>query len=160
MKVSLPGGPDLVLFDSIQELPQSLDTKMYGYLLEDVGVGNKPHQLFQHIQNAYNLIDKTPNQAKTEIENAIFCYQNGMEGYDASKLAWMCLLKSIDGVPVTDYSESNLKAMNEDLSNKGLTAEIIEDTFGIVKKNLKQSWNTISPLELMENEAIWNYMPD
>lgn len=160
MKVSLPGGPDLVLFDSIQELPQALETKMQGYLLEDMGVGNTAHQLLKHIQNAYALIDKTPNQAKTEIEHALYCYQNGIDNYDASKLAWACLIKSIDGKPVTDHSEGSLKEMLGSLSENGLSAELLDDTFCIVKKNLKQNWITTSPLETLENQAIYNYKPD
>jgi hypothetical protein len=159
MKVSLPGGPDLVLFDSIQELPQALETKMQGYLLEDMGVGNTPHQLLKHLQNALSLIDKTPNRAKTEIEHALYCYQNGMDNYDASKLAWACLIKSIDGKPVTDHSEANLKEILNYLSENGLNSESLDDTFCIVKKNLRQSWTITSPLETLENQAIYNYKP-
>jgi hypothetical protein len=158
MKVFIPL-IEIELYDSIQELPAALETKMQGYLLEDMGVGNTPHQLLKHITNAVQLFDKQPNQAKTEMENALYCYHNALENYDARKLAWACLIRSINGEKLADHSETRLKELIVHLSDNGLTAETIEDTLETVKKNLKQSWSIISPLEEMENALIYNNMP-
>ena len=159
MKVSLLNNVVIDLYDSIHELPAALETKMQGYLMEDTGVGNAPHQLLNHLTRALQLIDKTPNQAKTEVENAVYCYQNALDNYDAKKLAWACLIRSVNGETLADHSETHLKELIISLSDNGLSAGTIEETLETVKKNLNRSWSITSPLEEMEKALIYNNTP-
>lgn len=149
MVLQLNDNHTVELYDSLV-VPCTLENEMNGYIMQEIGIGSKPHNVLSHIQQALSLIDKNPTGAKTELENARFAYQNAVEGYNAQNFGWACLVKSVDGVLITDHSETALKALVDRLAGYGLTNETISDTLDEVKKKLIGRIDTIFPSGINE----------
>lgn len=145
------------LYDSLL-IPCTLENEMDGYLMQEIGIGSKPSSVLQHIDQALRLFDKNPVAAKVEIENARFAYTNAVEGYNCKNFGWACLIKAVDGVPVTDHSEDALKRLVDRLSEWGLTDEMVSDTLDEVKKKLNGKINTISPTATNEELTLYSDM--
>lgn len=151
MLIELNDGHKVELWDSLA-IPCVLENEMNGYLMQEVGIGSEPNAVLSHIRQAITMFDKNPQGAKVEIENAYYAYHNVVDGYNVKQLAWACLVKSIDGVLVTDKGEDNLKAIVATLSSYGLTNQIISETLDEVKKKLIGRIDSISPN--VENEEL------
>lgn len=158
MVLNLNDNHTVELYDTLQELPAALESKMQGYLMQEIGVGGKPSDVFSHIRQAISMFDKNPTGAKVELENAYFAYQNAVEAYSPKNYGWACLVKSIDGRLVNDYGEESLKSNIVLLSGYGLTEEMISETLETVKKNLIGKTNTISPTDTSEMLTLYSDM--
>lgn len=158
MVLPLNDNQTVELYDSLQELPAALESKMQGYLMQEIGIGGKPNSVLYHIEQAIRMFDKNPTGAKTEIENAHFAYHNAVEEYNPKHYGWACLVRKINGKPIEDYSETGLKDTIALLSAYGLTDEMIADSLELVKKNLTGKTNTIFPSEISEELTLFNDM--
>lgn len=125
-------------YSSIKELPIDLSKKMQGYLLQHIGIGSTVSDIDDHLERLTTLI-KSETDRKTEITQELKNMRYAMFSavseisYDAP--AFACLVHSINGKKIEDYSLDGLNKITSYLSKKGLTVELVSDILQEVKKN-------------------------
>jgi len=80
---------------------------------------------------------KMVDEALGEMYNLRNTYHNIMTNNNVTGLAFACLIKSIDGQIIKDFSQSNLEDKLKTLSGWGLTIGEVRTTSDEVKKNSK-----------------------
>lgn len=156
----------LRLYDSIHNLPAHRDSLMNYYLLSDMGVGSDMQAVDSHLSSLLALVYE-PIQGEEALKglqermndavtNLRLSYHSILSQYNPAHLAWACLIESVDGLPLTDTGEEYLKALVAELSQKGLTAKMVEDTLEDVKKKCPPSWGLTS-LTGAETDALWDW---
>lgn len=96
------------MYDSIEDLPITRFHKYNKYLLIDSGVGSDIADVQAHIEKAIRFINSTPEYAICELQNmqqAIHLISNEV---NVNHMAFAVLIDEIDGVKVTDISDSGL----------------------------------------------------
>jgi hypothetical protein len=102
------------IYDSIDELPVKRFHKFNKYLLVDAGIGSDMMDLNDRILKIMRYIDKSDKtNAKVELENLRQSIYLISQETNVKHLSFMALVKSIDGVEVTDLSDDNLKKLQK-----------------------------------------------
>lgn len=102
-------GHNVEIYDAIEELPIRRFHKYNKYLLVDSGVGSDLNDINTKIEMIQHYIDKDPHKAKIELENMRQAMYLISQGVHVRHLAFMALVKSIDGKEITDLSDERLK---------------------------------------------------
>lgn len=144
IKIELPNYT-VELYDSIKDIPAERDTLMNYYLLEDSGIGSDLQSIESHLSH---IIDAINTDKKDHVRDAIYnfrasCYSM-ITRYRPDQIAWACMIKTVNGESLTDFSAESLQRLVKQLSDDGLTAGKIEDTFEEIKKKLPTNWETSS----------------
>lgn len=146
-------GPVVVaVYDSIKELPPHRESLMQYYMLSEFGIGHDFQAIGSHLSGLRMAIHEG-NQAviNQEMENLLLNYYSMAMQYNPEHLAWICLVASIDGVPLTDISEDSLKDKAKLLSETGGAEYAWRAIFDEVKKKLPTS-SILSSLNLQIEE--------
>lgn len=126
----------VLLYDSITDLPVHQFSKMQKYQLIESGIGSNIAEFDSHLDKATEFLKHDQkDKAIQELKNMRQLFWHNMQEVDPSHLAFCCLIHSIDGEIITDYSEKSLEDMRKQLSDYGLTQKIIAEQ--AVKKNSK-----------------------
>jgi hypothetical protein len=135
-EVSLPGGGKIKIRESSKELPIDRFTDHQKYLMQDAGIGSK----LGDVDQKYHRLDKFLQAGN--IEYAIGERQNlhlnlymMINKITIEHLSFVCLVESINGKRILDYSEENLKKVSKQLGELGLTQGMVADILEDVKKN-------------------------
>lgn len=128
MKECIINKHNVVLYDSIDELPMLRFHKYNKMLLVDAGVGSDLADFDKHIEKAIRYAhSKTPQLAAVELENMrqnVYFIQSEIS---PRYLAFAVLVKSIDGNPCNDLSDDGLQKIVDlfaDVPNAELTAHL------------------------------------
>ena len=114
MKTIEIGKHKVEVFDSIDELPIKRFHKFNRYLLVDAGIGSDLTDINDRILKIMRYVDKSDKQnAKVELENLRQSIYLVSQETNVKHLSFMALVKSIDGVEVTDLSDENLKNLQK-----------------------------------------------
>lgn len=126
----------VVLYDSIENLPMDQFSKMQKYQMIESGIGKDLSGFDKHFESATEYLkhDKK-DKAIGELKNIRHLFWHVLNEIDPSQLSFCCMVFSIDGIEITDYSESSLLIMREKLSDYGLTQKIIADQ-AVKKKSM------------------------
>jgi hypothetical protein len=128
------GGHELKLYASIKELPHRIGKKMNMAVIKEAGIGSSVADIDDHLARLREFVSKGHKEdALKEIKNMRLSMFSGVFGIDHKSQAFACLIHSIDGKPITDYSEENLIAIMEKLP---INSREIEYYLEDVKKNL------------------------
>lgn len=128
MEVKTLNGKKVKYYESIEDLPIVNYQKFNKYVLYSTHVGNDINSLVQHLANVIKLVDFDKNKAKIELNNQIQSLLFMENNVNTDLMAFACLIHSIDGEPVTDLSDSNLKVIIDSLK---------EEKFSVIKKLLE-----------------------
>jgi hypothetical protein len=141
-EISIGGDTKIIFYSSVKELPIELSKKMQNYLLQQIGVGSTVQDIDDHLERLTTFLSADKKEeAIEEVKNLRFAYFSAINGLRYDTLAFACLLYSINGKKIEDYSTEGLQALIIDLSSKGLTNEKVEAVLDEVKKNLIRNGN-------------------
>lgn len=114
MKTIDIGKHKVEIFDSIDELPIKRFHKFNKFLLVDAGVGSDLMDINDKILKILRYMDKSDKaNAKIELENLRQSLYLISQETNVKHLSFMALVKSVDGVEVTDLSDENLRKIQK-----------------------------------------------
>lgn len=149
-EIKLDNNVTVILYNSIKELPIDLSKKFNHFMLQVAGIGNTYEDIDDHLARLteFAKADKK-DELIEELKNMRFNFFAILDQWDFRSNAFACLVKSVNGLEVTDRSDEGLEKMITYLSENGLTNEKAETTISEVKKNLQQksSFTSLSSLE-------------
>ena len=101
-------------------------------------VGSNISEFDSHFEAVIEFLthDKK-DKAIAELKNTRLLFWHVLNEDDPSHLAFCCMVHSIDGEEIKDYSETSLEKIMKRLSNMGLTQKIVAEQ--AVKKNSKMN---------------------
>lgn len=140
----------ITLYSSIKELPIELSKKFNNYLLQDAGIGNTIESVDDHLARLMVFVGEgKKDETLEELKNLRYNLFTMISQWDYESLSFGCMVKSINGEPVTDYSSEGITAMMARLSDEGLNNEKVQSVIDEVKKNLIPNVNftSLSSLE-------------
>ena len=125
------------LYDSIENLPIILFSKVQKYQLIEQGIGSTIADFDKHFEMAIEFLkhDKKDKVIK-ELSNIRHLFWHSLNEVNPSHMAFCCFIKSINGEEITDYSENSLIKIKEKLSDIGLTQKHIQE-LNVKKKSTK-----------------------
>lgn len=123
------------IYSEAHEVPIANHHLMYKYALYASGIGsvNDIGKRFNRLLTYLQKEDTT--SAIEETNNLMGAYYLALQGIDPDNLSLCCLIHSINGVVVNDYSQENLIEMDKILSRAGLSKVQLSAILEEVKKN-------------------------
>jgi hypothetical protein len=148
-EVKLNDKTTITLYSTIKELPIENSKKFNNYLLQDAGIGNTIEDVDDHLARLMVFLSekKTP-EALEEVKNLRYNLFSMISNWDYESMSFACLIKDVNGEPVTDYSSEGIITLMARLSEQGLNNEKVADVIEEVKKNLIPNVSYISPSSL------------
>lgn len=135
MKTVKLGGHDVVLYNSIDELPMERFHRYNKMLLVDAGVGSDISDFDTHIERVVRYIRKGDNEnGAKELDNLRQNVYLIMSEQSVHDMSFACLVRSIDGEPCDDISEDGLTAILKCLG--GVPRREMTDALQSVKKKI------------------------
>lgn len=130
------------LMDSIKELPINRYNDLQKMILQDLGIGTDLNSIAQHFSLLHTyLSNQKVAEAMQEAQNLHNNFYYIIQGLNIKSYCFACLVVSIDGQSVTDYTEDGLKKTIRRLTDIRLKEKHVADTLEAVKKNLIQNFN-------------------
>lgn len=125
------------LYDSIENLPINLFSKVQKYQLMEQGIGSTIADFDRHFEMIIEFLkhDKKDKAIK-ELGNVRHLFWHSLNEVNPAHLGFCCFVHSIDGKEITDYSENSLIKLKEKLSDIGLTQKLIQE-LDLKKKSKK-----------------------
>ena len=116
----------LKIYDDINQLPVTRFMLANKYWMLNDAIGSDIGDFDKNHYSKFSLIAGDKEKTLKELANFRILVYNIMNEVNVQHLSFACLVHSINGCEVTDLSESNLKAILSDLSNKGLTQDVLK----------------------------------
>lgn len=114
------------MFDDIDQLPIERFNKANKYWMLDDNIGSSFTDIDRtHISRIILVADNKEKVLK-EIENLRILIYNVISEVNPSHMAFACLVETIDGEQVGDYSEEGIRRTLKRLSDLGFTAESLK----------------------------------
>lgn len=155
MKEVKIGKHDIVMYDSIEELPMRRFHWFNKMLLIDSGIGSDLSAFDQHLVKARSFIlAKKHEQALTELDNLRQNYYFVMEGISPKFMAFSALVVKIDGEEYNELSDDALKKVIEKISDAPMTA--LNQTFEEVKKKIDEDLHLYFP-QVFDDAVVKEY---
>ena len=130
------GKHNVEFYDSIDSLPFCRFNAFNKFVMLDSELGSDVMSFDKKVGKIFQFLGKgMTEEALNEMYNLRITYHNVMTENNVRGLAFACLVRSIDGEAVTDFSESNLSKILDKLSSWGLKIGSVSDTVDTVKKN-------------------------
>lgn len=126
----------LEIYDSIDELPINRFHLFNKYVLIDAGIGTDLNDVIGHILKINSYLDSDVKLARKELNNMKDSLYLIMEGVNLKHLSFVPLIKSINGKPLTDMSDENVKRISKELN---VTKNWVSNMIDAVKKNWTQN---------------------
>jgi hypothetical protein len=124
-------------YSSIHELPIELFTLFNSYVIQAIGIGTNIKDINTRFVNLDSFLSAgkitEAVQERTNMHMGIFY---GLERINIDHISFACLVHSINGQEITDYSEEGLRRTIKKLSTMGLTNGLVREYLDEVKKNL------------------------
>lgn len=143
------------IYDSIDELPIKRFHKFNKYLLIDAGVGSDLNSISEKINRIVRFIDKEDKaNAKIELDNLRQAMFLSVSELNAKHLAFMALVKSVDGKDIIDLSDAGLKKTQQIFEEQ--QTNFIDRLIQSVKKKIDTELNLYFPGQF-DDAAIKEY---
>jgi hypothetical protein len=134
--LTLPNQHTISLYQTPHELPARRHLLFNCYLVQGAGIGNTPADVNHRFARVGQLLTAGKTQdATTELENLHYAFQFAFDKFSPEQLAFGMLVAAVDGVLCTDFSEEALTRLVKQLSDWGLTANMVTAEVEDVKKN-------------------------
>lgn len=128
-------GKTVEIYDAIDELPIRRFHKFNKYMLVDSGIGSDLNDIDQHIYKISKFIDMNDsNNAKLQLENLRQSLFMISQENNVRHMSFVTLIKSIDGVEVTDLSDENIKRLFDMFNEK--TVSFVDRLVTAIKKKI------------------------
>jgi len=133
METITKGKNSISIYDDPECLPAENYYKFNKYLLLESSIGSSIEDIsVKHLNILYTLINNDKKkEAITQLNNLRQLFHMTLNEVNVTQLAFACLVHSINGVRVEDYSETGLKEISHRISLVGLTQKELK------KKHLK-----------------------
>ena len=126
----------VVLYDSIDNLPIHLFSKMQKYQLIENGIGSNISEFDKHFEDTIDYLNHDKkDKAIKELRNLRHLFFHSLNEINPSHLSFCCMVYSIDGKQIVDYSEESLKRLCKQLSTIGLTQRLLAEQ-AVKKKSM------------------------
>ena len=131
------GKHKIEFYDSIDLMPFDRFNSFNKFIMLDAELGSDVIAFDQKISKIFEFLGKEMTKnATNELYNLRVVYHNIMEMNNNKGLAFACLIRSIDGEPLKNYSIENLRAVLEKLNSWGLKMlDVSEHSDNVKKKN-------------------------
>jgi hypothetical protein len=106
-------GHEVQVYNSIAELPIDRFMLFNRQILIDSGVGHDLEDVSVKVTKIIRLIDQSPDKAKVELINLSGTLANAIRNVNPKMGAFVALIYSIDGVPLTDMSMESINDVQE-----------------------------------------------
>ena len=125
METIKKGKHEIVIFDDPECLPADNYYRFNKYLLLESSLGSSLQDFAdKHLNPLFVLVSNDKKaEAITQINNLRQLFYMTLSEINVSQLAFACLVHSIDGKKVEDYSESGLKDISHQIGAIGLTQQ-------------------------------------
>ena len=125
------------LYDSIENLPIVLFSKVQKYQLIEQGIGSTIADFDKHFEIIIEFLkhDKKDKAIK-ELINVRHLFWHSLSEVNPEHLGFCCFVQSINGKEITDYSENSLVRIKEKLTDIGVTQKLIQE-LKVKKKSTK-----------------------
>lgn len=138
--VKLESGNSFEIHESQKQLPINRYTDFQKYLLQEAGVGSTIEDLDRH----FKLLDTflgagALEDAMRERHNLHIGLYLQINKINIEHISFACLIHSINGILLKDFSETHLIQVCRELGEMGLTQEHVSDILEAVKKNSIQN---------------------
>ena len=134
-EVKLGEGMTLKVYSSIKELPIRVTKEMNKYLIQDAGLGADIESVDAHLAQLLLFIGHGKNaEAMEEAKNMRLGIFSALSKLDFRSLSMACMIQSVNGIPVTDYTEDGLRNLIEQIGD--YPSSELESVIDQVKKNL------------------------
>lgn len=155
MKKIVVGSKVVEIYDSIEDLPIIRFHKFNKFMLIDAGVGSDLEEINSKITQILLFIDrKEPDKAKVELENLRQGLYLVSQEISPKHLAFMVLIKSVNGKEITDISDEGLKRLQSEL--KVIRVRWLDRLLEAVKKKINQELGLYFP-EQFDTSQFKNY---
>lgn len=135
--VKLDDGNFFSIHESQKQLKINRFTDFQKYILQDAGVGSSTDHIDEHLKMLYSFLGAEQfEEAKRELHNMHIGMYLQINRINTKHVSFACLIDSINGEPLVDFSEANLIKVCNQLGEMGLTEQLVADILEDVKKNL------------------------
>ena len=121
-------GNTVELYDDIENMPSGIYAKFNKYMLLESAIGSSFEDFTsKHLASLYPLIQNNKKEeAITQLNNLRQLFFQMVNEVSVEHMAFACLIYSINGKEIKDYSESNLKRIVNQIRDLGLTQGIVK----------------------------------
>jgi hypothetical protein len=138
------GNKNVEVYDSIDLLPIKRFHKFNKYLLIDAGIGSDINDINDHVYKIMRLIDLGDKEnSKKQLENLRQSLYLITQETNIKHLSFMVLIKSIDGKPVTDISDTGMKKLLSQFNEQ--PKKHLDELIEFVKKKIDEELNLYFP---------------
>ncbi len=124
----------VMIYDDINQLPITRFMLANKYWMLHDSIGSDISSFDEKHFNKFALIAGDKDKMLKELQNFRILVFNLMNEINVQHLSFACIVHSINGKEITDFSEESLKTLLKQLSDAGLTQDEL-------KKKLKVSEN-------------------
>jgi hypothetical protein len=158
VKLGLISKCNVVLYDSIKELPAERHHEIKKLVLQDSGIGSDMESITNHLSKIYLFLSNDrKDEAMQETQNLHNNLYYQIEKIDLTSYCFAAMIKSVNGKEVTIdelESEGYVKNLLGMLSKKGLKMTDVSDIVEDVKKNFKKNFDPTFLISLEEKATI------
>lgn len=148
-------GHSVKMFDSIKELPSERYHELNKLILQDVGIGSDMDSVAEHFTRFHTLLtNKKTDEALQEAKNLHNNMYYMIQKINIKSFSFVAMVYSIDGKPITDFSQEEVKKNVKRLSQIGLSQSQCEDVLDDLKKKLTQSFEPIFLINMETEEQL------
>lgn len=149
------GKHDVVLYDSIDELPMRRFHRFNKMMLVDSGVGSDLSSVDAHLEKIKAYIATKKNDlAIVEVDNLRTNIYLTISGISPKFLAFATLIDEIDGEKVTDISDDGLQRIVNKLDDVAMTE--LNEKFDSVKKKIESDLLQYFP-QMFDDSSVKEY---
>ncbi len=116
----------LKIYDDIDQLPIERFNKANKYWMLHDNIGSSIGDFDSNHFNKIALLAGDKEKCKAALQNWRILYFNIINEINAEHLSFACLIHSINGKENDDLSEDALNKVLKDLSDRGLTQELLK----------------------------------
>lgn len=135
---------EVVLFDSIKELPAWRYHELNKLFMQDAQIGSDMGSVAKHYSILRELILKEKKKdALVELQNLHNNLFYTIEGLSIKSFCFMAMVHSIQGAPIFDFSQEGTQRSIKNLSKSGLKHSQVSSIVEELKKNFHQNLEPI-----------------
>lgn len=114
------------MYDDIDQLPIERFNKANKYWMLHDNIGSSIQDFDANHFNKLILLAGDKEKCKLELQNFRILVYNIQNEINVEHLSFACLVHSVNGVENSDLSEDALNSVLKDLSDRGLTQDVLK----------------------------------
>lgn len=139
MRQEVYNNKNLIMYDSIHDLPITRFHLFNKYAMIDAGIGSNIDDVDRHLTN---LREMNRRGDKNNLDQALLNFQQElrfiMTKVNPSTMTFAVMVKSIDGKEMNDLSDLGIENVITMLGKEGISYGLIKGLIDFVKKKLRR----------------------